>query len=717
MRRGWRKDKGVASGSPGAAASKKTVKFEEPDEVAQLRAALAASEAKAAEAAATAAKERQGRLASEAKAAEAEAKAAEAEAKAAEERQGRLVAETALEEQNKPIGDCIQNTSFTTKAFAPKWGDPLLPGESKRSTITSSAWLQVDPDDVETWLDGNLIQFLQEADEIEVERDGEYVPLLQILKEGKADTLLQSYLSGDLAAGAASSQRTKNEVVVEDMLVKYLWTPLTLIMQGDVGVENSDRFPIKKYAQLMITPGGGNTSGAFVPVPPQYAGFYKLDRAIEFKYHPSGLLSHPRLRLPNVLQSDAEEAVDQQVVSRHARIVVEVKPDSVCPKPKVRDDEAKNQAYSGSLVDYVKSPHFDPLYNPVAQVVTYGCATRTNCVMIHTLNQMTLGRISDDPSRLHVVLSRKFDSTVALPFASSGHPSAASWSLWEVLVRFILASTKHWYVKHFPDALKEKFKQRQDARRSESKKRSQPGQDKPNEQEEEEERPSAGAGMTHAHALASFSYADLWAPLRFAIPATHSIEEESTLDRLDGDAELIGCGRIGPVYRQTLHGRDVAVKLLILTVQREIDGLWMYPYSLREELANEVEVYNHLRSLQGKTIPVLLWHGTLVEGMADALATEYCGTELPNPLSEEQKWSAMHALESLHEHGVLHGDVASRNFVCKDKEIRLLDFGFSKFRENVTEAEWLEGVNDEKMLLRKELGIHEEARKRPRDLR
>ena len=45
------------------------------------------------------------------------------------------------------------------------------------------------------------------------------------------------------------------------------------------------------------------------------------------------------------------------------------------------------------------------------------------------------------------------------------------------------------------------------------------------------------------------------------------------MERLDGDAELIGCGRMGPVYRQTLQGRDAAVKLLIWTVQGEVDDL------------------------------------------------------------------------------------------------------------------------------------------------
>jgi len=724
--KGWRKPKGVAQGPGGStgtnaaeASKKNTVTFDE-SEFNRLRAELEKAKQERE-------KEREGRLAAE-KALEKTAEVLEkTEAELEKTEEALEKTEEALEKQNRPVGHCIQNSSFTTKPFPPKWGDALLPGESTLSTTTKKSWLPVCPENVTQWTDDKLIQYLQEADDVKVERDGEQVPILQVIKEGKADTTLQGYLSGALATGAASlpSQRVKNEDWVETMLIKYLWTPLEMIMQGDLGNEDSDRFPIKKYARLQITPGGGTSNPSFVPMPPQYKRFYDLDRSIEFEYHPKGLLSEPRLILPHVLEDTKEMDVALDYVARHSRTVVEVKPDVLCPKSKVNsgeNHEAKNHAYSGNLVDYIQSPHFDPLFNPVAQVVTYGFATRTKCLMIHTLNQMTLGLILDeDPNRIQVLLSNKFDSTVRLPFSSSvtSEQPAASWSLWEVLIRFVLASTKHWYVKHFPDALKAKFKERQDQSRKDSKKRSQPGQDKLNEHSSDPDvDPSSSAGDEKAfqgYTLAPFSYADLWAPLRFAIPATHSIEQESTSERLDGDAELIGCGRIGPVYRQTLQGKDVAVKLLILTVKREIDDIRRYPTDLRDELKNEVEAYNHLRSLQGKTIPILLWHGTLVEDMADALATEYCGSQLPEQLSEEQKVSAMQALDSLHDNGVLHGDVAARNFVLKDNQIRILDFGFAKFRDSLSEAEWLERVHKEKAQLRKELGI-EESRKRPHAL-
>ena len=68
----------------------------------------------------------------------------------------------------------------------------------------------------------------------------------------------------------------------------------------------------------------------------------------------------------------------------------------------------------------------------------------------------------------------------------------------------------------------------------------------------------------------------------------------------------------------------------------------------------------------------------------------------------------MKALDSLHENGVLHGDVALRNFVCEGDKVMILDFGFSKFHEHFDdEADWANEVQEEKRiltkLLRKEL--------------
>jgi len=208
-----------------------------------------------------------------------------------------------------------------------------------------------------------------------------------------------------------------------------------------------------------------------------------------------------------------------------------------------------------------------------------------------------------------------------------------------------------------------------------------------------------------AFVLDRFYYADLWAPLRFAIPATHTIEEESSLEHLEGDAELIGEGRMGSVYRQQIQGRDVAVKLLVYSSKRRVDDEYAYPTHLRREMHHEMQVYKHLDMLQGKTIPVLLWYGELVDGMADALATEYSGAPLPDSPSHAHFHSAIYALDSIHQQGVLHGDLALRNFVCRGDQVYIIDFGFSRFRTDMTEVEWMERVLQERLTLEKECGM------------
>jgi len=293
-----------------------------------------------------------------------------------------------------------------------------------------------------------------------------------------------------------------------------------------------------------------------------------------------------------------------------------------------------------------------------------------------------------------------------------------------------LASTQHWYLDRFPDELKRKFTQRQDESRS-SRKRGEVGQDTPDESKPSESHGTAGSSsgtdqkstektnLDNAYMLRQFCYAELWDKLRFAIPATHSIEEECTEERLEGDADLIGEGRMGPTYRQIIQGHDAAIKLLVFCAKRSVDGCYTYPDYLRDEMSKEVDVYNRLRSLQGKTIPTLLWYGELISGMADALVTEYSGERLPELRSPEQIENALTALHSLHENGVLHGDVALRNFVCKKNNVRILDFGFSMFREELSDTDWKEGVKKENASLRKAFGIRggdSESRKRVQEL-
>ena len=232
-----------------------------------------------------------------------------AEARAEIDRQARLAAETRAEAAetraatldatlNKPVGECIRDSRFLVRPFIPKWGDPLKPGESKSSTRTAKAWLDIGPDNVRRWEDEDLVKFLQEADEVTVEMDGQDVKLLDVINMGKADPMLQGLLNGTAAEVDAVQRGRVGEV--ETMLVRYLWVPLERIL----GHGELEQFPVTRYARTSVKSGEGRAISreTFVPMPPQYAGFYTNNRVIEFQYKKSESIGFEATPLPDTLQ-------------------------------------------------------------------------------------------------------------------------------------------------------------------------------------------------------------------------------------------------------------------------------------------------------------------------------------------------------------------------------------------------------------------------------
>jgi len=190
---------------------------------------------------------------------------------------------------------------------------------------------------------------------------------------------------------------------------------------------------------------------------------------------------------------------------------------------------------------------------------------------------------------------------------------------------------------------------------------------------------------------------------------------ECCSEKLDGDADVLGDGRMGPVYRKMLGSYDVCLKLLAFCCKRgELDGERnVLPTTLREEMRNEVQVYQHLHKLQGLVVPRLLWYGELVPGMADAIATEYSGGAFPYKPSADQKQGAIDALDMLHQNGILHGDVELKNFVCQGSKVFILDFGFSEWKDDMDDdAAWKARVAEEKLMLKKELGLFTSRKRR-----
>ena len=667
------------------------------------------------------------------------------------------------------VRTCIANAAVSALPHLPIWGDRLPDGHplTSTSTVSGDTWLNIGPEDVGPWSEADFVAFLETAGrEFHVEDDahahahahghGARVRLLDLVMRGKPDETVAEILRGNrLGRMAAAEPPLARETEVERRLELSVWAALSSIMG-----EMPHRYPASHYVSVRVPTDGGV---GVVRMPPHLRNWYRLDRAVEAtlcgfppRADAAGLFAH-HAEMVNMTSAVA------RLVRLCGRFIIEIKLDAVCPQRRYvrwRNHTAeelhdRNAAVGGGLLDYVLSEHFDPHFNPVAQVTTYACATRTRHVAVCTLNHMTYGCVemregADGTTQPFVHLTPKFDWSSAAPPL----PSRPDWSHWEVLIRFVLATIGEWYAADIPDALKLKF-----VRRPKRKFRDADDEDDEDDSggdDGDDDAPmddvgsapkggsraargrggSAKRGRTAAAAATSSSggahrtrrsqapgarsrpgraqgelarswgtrdepliepvcWADLWAPLRFAVPRTHPVEVECSEDHLEGDADLIAEGRVGPVYRQRLQGRDAVVKILAWSCPRESDlSDGVDPVKYRAEMEREADAYGRLRELQGASIPRLLWFGEIVANAADALVTEYAGAPLPPIITSAQFDAAVQALEDVHRHGVLHGDVALRNFVCNGdgggedaKCVRVVDFGLAVFREEVDDGD------------------------------
>ncbi|KAI9092135.1 hypothetical protein DFS34DRAFT_633833 [Phlyctochytrium arcticum] len=145
----------------------------------------------------------------------------------------------------------------------------------------------------------------------------------------------------------------------------------------------------------------------------------------------------------------------------------------------------------------------------------------------------------------------------------------------------------------------------------------------------------------------------------------------------DVDFEAIrfgkGCDRsnVGVIVRGTYFGRAAVFKIVDET--KHVEHI--------ESLNKEVDVYQHLASQQGQTIPKLLGFIRLW-GMLRMLVLEDYGQSVedaiksPSAAVEDLKHECLQALDALHSQGFAHGDARIANFVVSvTGGVRILDFG------------------------------------------
>ena len=140
--------------------------------------------------------------------------------------------------------------------------------------------------------------------------------------------------------------------------------------------------------------------------------------------------------------------------------------------------------------------------------------------------------------------------------------------------------------------------------------------------------------------------------------------------------ETFGPLNHGVAHRNMLHGIDSVIK--IVDADKDVDGT--------EALEHEASLYMELGDIWGTAIPSMVYAGRLSMGRA-SLALTYEGKSLeqaaPTELGmepEELKRKSLSALEALHQHGVLHGDLAPRNIVVNPatKAVKLIDLGSAR---------------------------------------
>ena len=220
------------------------------------------------------------------------------------------------------------------------------------------------------------------------------------------------------------------------------------------------------------------------------------------------------------------------------------------------------------------------------------------------------------------------------------------------------------------------------------------------------------AGRWLVPSLGVLNYSDLWDQRISPLSLT---PEERQMHWLPGDPKEHWVGRTGNVYRQTMNGCDLVLKVVSEDI-KEPEGMYPLdredlnnPDTLIAEMRKEARVYDRLRELQGAEIPRLLFEGPMLQWYFHGLATSYAGRCVqevdPKELTSDFASEALAALDKVHALGVVHGDVALRNLlVGEDGHPVIIDFGMALVvGEDVDEEEAHWRMKEERDKLEQEL--------------
>ena len=139
--------------------------------------------------------------------------------------------------------------------------------------------------------------------------------------------------------------------------------------------------------------------------------------------------------------------------------------------------------------------------------------------------------------------------------------------------------------------------------------------------------------------------------------------------------EIIGKGAFGKVLR----GEHERTKELVAVKMENKDT----PYPL---LKREASILNHLYSLGSRNTPSVYWFGPWNDSLCMVLPLYDVSLyerrkqkEIAVDTVNQTMIKALELLEFIHTHFVLHRDIKPQNFMIKDGELFLIDFGFATF--------------------------------------
>ena len=135
----------------------------------------------------------------------------------------------------------------------------------------------------------------------------------------------------------------------------------------------------------------------------------------------------------------------------------------------------------------------------------------------------------------------------------------------------------------------------------------------------------------------------------------------------------VGCGGFGEVYYATSDGgKDVALKLIRRNLDVELRGVRQ---CLNLKHPHLVELYDVRQDNQGDTWVVMQYMA------GDCLETVLAAHPQGLPEQEALRWFAglASAVAYLHDHGIVHRDLKPGNIFSDEGQIKLGDYGLSKF--------------------------------------